>query len=138
MYANQVVIAGTTGNYTIDGINFGWMADWWGEVIVSGGTLVYTNPTATTIDIPLQKYCKTTWNGAPQTEYYIQGTGTIDNSGAYPVWTIHYDLKQGDTWIGHLCFTEYGWEQDGFDAVITTDPAGKKVISQTIPKPVRR
>jgi hypothetical protein len=116
----------------------GWMLDWWGEVIVEGGTLKYTVDGSGNITIPLQYYCTTTYSGAVQPDYSIQGTGTLDESGAYPVMTLHYDFNQGGTWIGHYCFVNYGWEQDGFDAVITTDPAGKKgAASMRPPKPVR-
>lgn len=44
------------------------MLEYWGEIITSGGSLTYTT-TATTITIPLQKYCKTTYNGAAQPRY---------------------------------------------------------------------
>lgn len=103
----------------------GWMLDWWGEVIVDGGTLVYTVDGSGNITIPFQYYCTTTYLGATQDPYSIQGTGKVDNSGTYPVITLHYDIKQGSTWIGHYCFLHYGWTQDGFDATITTDPSGK-------------
>jgi hypothetical protein len=107
---------------TMTGLGFGWMLDWWGEVIVSGGTLTYT-VSGTNITIPLQKYCKTTYNGAAQPEYSIQGTGTIDNSGAYPVWTIKYDFIQSGQSIGSIA-NQYGWPTTYFEAVITTNPAG--------------
>jgi hypothetical protein len=115
---SQVTTTASCAGKTMTGLGFGWMLDYWGEIITSGGTLTYTN-TATTITIPLQKYCKTTYLGAPQPEYYIQGTGTIDNSGAFPVWTIRYDFKQGSTWIAAVS----GWPTPYFDAVITTNPA---------------
>ena len=102
----------------ITGLNFGWMLDWWGEIIVDGGTVKYTVSGSGAINIPLQYYCTTTWGGAVQTPYYIQGTGTLDESGDYPVMTIHYDINQGGTWIGNYCFLNYGWGTDGFDAVL--------------------
>ncbi len=136
-YPSEVTTTSSCTGKSMTGLGFGWMLDWWGEIIVSGGTLTYTT-SGNTITIPLQKYCKTTYNGALQTEYYIQGNGTIDNTGAYPVYTIHYDFKQGSTWIGAYCFDNYGWEQDGFDAVITTDPAGKGSVVYNRPaKPNR-
>jgi hypothetical protein len=104
----------------------GWMFDWWGETIVDGGVLKYTVDGSGNITIPLQYYCTTVWSGAEQTPYYIQGTGTLDNSGAFPVMILHYDFNQGGTWIGNYCFLHYGWTQDGFDADLTTDPAAAK------------
>jgi hypothetical protein len=136
-YPSEVTTTASCSGKSMTGLNFGWMLDWWGEVIVSGGTLIYTT-SGSTITIPFQKYCKTTYNGAPQPEYSIQGSGTIDNSGAYPVWTIHYDLQQSGIWIGHYCYLNYGWEQDGFDAVITTNPAGKgKGASNFVMRPAK-
>ena len=92
-YPSQVKTTASCTSTTMTGLGFGWMLDYWGEIITSGGTLVYTT-SGTTITIPLQKYCKTTYNGAAQPEYSIKGTGTIDNSGATPVWTIRYDFIQ--------------------------------------------
>jgi len=136
-YPSEVTTTESCSGKTMTGLGFGWMLDWWGEIIIEGGTLSYTT-TSTTITIPLQKYCKTTYNGAPQDEYYIQGSGTIDNSGAYPVYTIHYDYKQGSTWVGAYSFLHYGWEQDGFDAVITTDPSGKGSVIYSRPAKPKR
>jgi hypothetical protein len=93
VYDSKVTTTESCAGKTMSGLNAGWMLDYWGEIITSGGTLSYTT-TATTITIPLQKFCKTTWKGAAQPEYSIQGTGTIDNSGAKPIYTIKYDLIQ--------------------------------------------
>jgi hypothetical protein len=92
-YPSQVKTTESCTSKTMTGLGFGWMLDYWGEIITSGGTLTYTT-SGTTITIPLQKYCKTTWNGAAQPEYSISGTGTIDNSGAAPKWTIKYIFYQ--------------------------------------------
>ena len=119
----------------------GWMLDWWGEVIVEGGTLTYTVDESGKVTIPFQYYCTTTYNGAVQDDYSIQGSGTLDESGEYPVMTLHYDFKQGGTWIGAYCYENYGWEQNGFDAVITTEPSGKGskgASSVRPPKPNRK
>jgi len=119
----------------------GWMSDWWGELIVEGGTLTYTVDESGNITIPLQYYCTTTYNGAVQPDYSIQGSGTLDESGDYPVMTLHYDFNQAGTWIGAYCYENYGWEQNGFDAVITTAPSGKGSkgeLSVRPPKPNRK
>jgi hypothetical protein len=92
-YDSQVTTTESCAGKTMTGLNFGWMLDYWGEIITSGGTLNYT-VSGNSITIPLQKYCKTTWKGAAQPEYSIQGTGTIDTSGPVAVWTIKYDLIQ--------------------------------------------
>lgn len=92
-YPSEITTTLNCTSTTMKGLGFGWMLDYWGEIITSGGTLAYT-VSGTTITIPLQKYCKTTYKGAAQPEYSISGTGTIDNSGATPVWTIKYDFIQ--------------------------------------------
>ncbi len=131
-YPSEITTTESCAGKSLTGAGFGWMLDWWGETIVSGGTFIYTVDGSGNVDIPLQKYCITSWNGSLQPEYSIQGTGTLDNSGAYPVLTLHYDFLQAGTWIGNFCFLNYGWEQDGFDAVVTTDPAGKKGVVSVI------
>ena len=138
-YPSEVTTTLNCDGKTMTGLGFGWMLDWWGEIITSGGTLSYT-ATATTITIPLQKYCKTTYNGAAQPEYSIQGSGTIDNSGAFPVWTIQYDFIQGGESIAGISM-DYGWPTPYFEAVITTNPATSKGLSlpfPKIPKPTRK
>jgi len=94
------------GIATMNGLGFGWMYEFWGEIIVSGGTLAYTT-SGTTITIPMQKYCRTTYNGATQPEYSIKGSGTIDNSDAYPVYTIQYDFYQGGKSVVALVYPKY-------------------------------
>src|SRR5665647_1464007 len=92
-YPSEVTTSLNCSGTTMTGLGVGWMLDYWGEIITSGGTLLYT-VSGTTITIPLQKYCMTTYKGAAQPQYSISGTGTIDNSGATPVWTIKYDFIQ--------------------------------------------
>lgn len=119
-YTSQVKTTESCAGKTMTGLGFDWMLDWWGEKITSGGTLSYTI-SGSTITIPLQKYCKTTYNGAAQPEYSIKGTGTINNSGAYPVYTIQYDFIQSGASIATICL-DYGWPTNYFEAVITTKP----------------
>ncbi|HBE43348.1 MAG TPA: hypothetical protein DDW27_19535 [Bacteroidales bacterium] len=123
LYPSEVTSTQTCTDMTMSMLLNGWMVDWWGEIIVKGGSAKYTVDASGNITIPFQYYCTTTWNGAVQPDYYIQGTGTIDNSGTYPVIKLHYDIKQGNIWIGHYCYVNYGWDQDGFEAELTTDPS---------------
>jgi hypothetical protein len=90
---SQVTTTASCTNTTMTGLGFGWMLDYWGEIIISVGQLNYI-VSGTAITIPLQKYCKTTYHGAAQPEYSIKGSGTINNSGATPIWTIRYDFIQ--------------------------------------------
>ncbi len=123
-YSSQVTTTESCDGNTMTGLGFGWMLDWWGETIVSGGTLSYTI-SGNAITIPLQKYCTTTYKGVAQPGYSVQGTGTIDNSGAYPVYDIHYDFIQSGQSIGTIS-NQYGWPTKDFEVKITTNPAGLK------------
>jgi hypothetical protein len=81
----------------VSGVNVGFMGDFWGENIVSGGSFLMTvNPNGT-LDIPQQSFCHTDWDS----DYDIQGTGTWDNCGSTPTFKINYDVYyyDGDYWI---------------------------------------
>lgn len=123
-YPSEVTTTENCDGKTMTGLGFGWMLDWWGEIIKSGGTLSYTI-SGNTITIPLQKYCVTTYKGAVQPEYSIQGSGTIDNSGAFPVYHIQYDFIQSGLSIGAIS-NQYGWPTKYFEATITSNPNGLK------------
>jgi hypothetical protein len=123
-YPSEVTTTESCDAKTMTGLGFGWMLDWWGEIIKTGGTLTYT-VLGNTITIPLQPYCTTTYKGAPQPPYSIQGSGTIDNSGAFPVYHIQYDFIQDGQSIGTIS-NQYGWPTKYFEATITSDPNGLK------------
>jgi hypothetical protein len=130
----------------IKGLVNGWMTEFWGEVIVKGGSASITiNPNTGVVTIPLQYYCTTKYNGAVQTAYNIVGSGTYDASGAYPKMTIQYTLIQGtDDWAQWM-FDEGYMATNKFEAELTLDPAGlkkgasKSAFNLTIPfsKPVK-
>lgn len=123
-YPSQITTTESCDAKTMTGLGFGWMLDWWGEIIQTGGTLTYTI-SGNTITIPLQPYCTTTYKGAVQPAYSIQGSGTIDNSGQYPVYHIQYDFIQSGASIGEIS-NQYGWPTTYFEATITTNPNGLK------------
>jgi hypothetical protein len=135
-YPSEVTTTASCAGEAMTGLGFGWMLDFWGEIIVDGGTLAYTVD-GTNITIPLQPYCSTTYNGAPQTPYSIVGSGTVDNTGAYPVYTIQYDFVQAGTYIAQYCFDNNIWPTNYLEAVITTGPGGKAFISKTA-RPINR
>jgi hypothetical protein len=90
--ASQVVTsAPTSTGITVRGLNFGWIADIWGETITAGGTITMKiNPNGTTVIA--DQYCFTTdYAGAPY-EYWIKGTGVWANCGARPTMIITYTL----------------------------------------------
>lgn len=134
-YPSQVVSAITGGQLLFDGIGVQWMENDWGEVIVTHPAIKMNfNYCANKITIPLQKIMTTTWKGDPQPAYSIQGSGTFDLSGAYPVLHIQYDFVQGGTTIAKYLGLPY------FELELTLDPAGlpaKKSASLPIIKAIR-
>jgi hypothetical protein len=130
-YPSIVTTTATCASTTMTGLAIGFLQDpnFWGEVVQTGGTLVYT-VSGNTITIAQQTYATTKYNGVTQPTYSIAGTGTINSSGAYPVWDIKYDLIQGGTKIADYLFTSVPsqWPTDYFEAIITTAPGGKELI----------
>jgi hypothetical protein len=98
-YDSEVVIKGTTGDFTITGLGVGWMTDFWGEVITQmrdvDMEVVVVNDYLIEITIPSQQYLNTTYGGAPQDVYLIEGTGTLDK--CQKKITIEYSLTNNDT-----------------------------------------
>ena len=117
----------------IKGLIYGWMSDFWGEVIVKGGSASITiDPVAGTVNIPLQYYCTTKYNGAVQPTYSIQGSGTYDASGAYPKMTIKYTLIQAGVDLGQWMMDNDYMATNKFEADLTLDPAGLKSLGKTL------
>src|ERR1035437_649635 len=113
----------------IKGLAFGWVSDFWGEVIFKGGTANITIDAGTgVVTIPNQFYCRTRYNGAVQPDYYIQGTGTYDATGAFPTMTITYDLLQN----GVSMAAQDPLSTPAFVATLTLNPAGLKRLGNTI------
>ena len=107
----------------IKGLAFGWMSDFWGEVIFKGGTAnISINAGTGVVTIANQFYCRTRYNGAVQPDYYIQGTGTYDATGAFPTMTITYDLLQN----GVSMAAQDPKSNPLFVATLTLNPAGLK------------
>jgi hypothetical protein len=91
--SSKVVTFVEGDNFMVDGLNEGWMTGYWGEVIVTQTPLVtIMNPNGT-LEIELQDYTTTTWNGDPQPGYAVSATGKWDNCKKTLI--IDYDLYQG-------------------------------------------
>jgi hypothetical protein len=113
----------------IKGLSFDWMSDYWGEVIVKGGTASITiDVTTGIVTIPNQFYCRTKWNGAVQPDYWIEGVGTYDATGAFPTMTITYDLLQNGTSMAEMD----DLSTPKFVATLTLDPAQAKRLGKTL------
>ena len=81
----------------LDGLNVGFMAGFWGETIVEGGTCLVTINANGTVVVPEQYFCDTDYSPG----YKIKGSGTWDNCGAKPTLKIDYDIWYPDSnyWI---------------------------------------
>lgn len=127
-FPSQVVSAITGGKLLFDGIGSQWMLDLWGETILTHTPIEFTfNYCEGTFTIPNQQIMTTLWNGDEQPPYFIEGSGTYDLSGTFPVITIKYDFIQPD---GGGAIAKY-FDMPYFEAGLTLDPAGKGVISKS-------
>ncbi len=127
-YPSTIVTSIVGGNLLIDGVGTGWISDpaGWGEVPQSTiPAEVVVNLCAGTVTIANQKFMTTKYLGAVQPSYYIQGTGTFDLSGAFPVMTLTYDFIQGGTSIASA-----GFGVKSFTATLTLDPSAKSLLTK--------
>lgn len=76
---------------TVSGMNVGFMDDFWGEEITSGGSFTMTVKGNGTVDIPRQYIFTTIYKGA-LSDYEIAGSGKWENCGSKPKLTITYDV----------------------------------------------
>jgi len=89
-FDSEVVISNPTATTVkVTGLNYGWIANVWGETVINGGTITMTIENAGTVVIPDQ-YCFTTDYGGDPYVYRITGTGTWANCGAAPTLNIAY------------------------------------------------
>jgi hypothetical protein len=85
----KTVLKGT--DLTVSGMNVGFINDFWGEDITSGGSFTMTVKGNGTVDIPRQAIFTTVYKGA-YSDYEIKGSGKWENCGSKPVMTITYDI----------------------------------------------
>ena len=134
-------------NILITGLNFGWMLNFWGEEVIGEEyPIIVIDEEAGTVDIASQPYITTLYDGA-EYPYSIKGSGTIDNSGEYPVMVITYVLDQEGFNPSQWCFDNGYMANPDFTATITLDPAGLKSAtvksavvrnSKPLVKPIRK
>lgn len=125
-YPSTIVTTIAGGKLLIDGVGTGWMidpVDGWGEVPQSTiPAEVVVNLCTQTVTIPKQKFMTTKYLGKIQPDYFIQGKGTFDLSGAFPVLVINYDFIQGTSSIAKA----FGVAT--FKASLTLNPAAAKSL----------
>lgn len=96
-YSSSITTTLSGTNILVSGINVGFMGDFWGENIISGGTCLMTVNNDGTEDIAEQYFCDTNYSVG----YKIKGSGIWDNCGAKPKLIINYDIYYPDSnyWI---------------------------------------
>ncbi len=91
-YDSQVVISeATETGATIEGLNFGWVYNFWGETIQEGGAVPLIINDDGTLEIESQYYFTTLYSGALY-EYTLAGEGTWSNCGDKLSMVIEYTL----------------------------------------------
>lgn len=96
-YGTGFTTSVSAGKIKVEGMAEDFMANWWGESVISGGSFLMTINGNGTVDIPRQYIFTTEWNGDPY-DYEVMGTGKWENCGAHPRLIITYDIYYpGDT-----------------------------------------
>jgi hypothetical protein len=117
-YDSQVLtFDATETEITIDGLNYGWIVEYWGESITSGGSVPLIINEDGTVEIEYQYYFTTDWGGSPY-EYYIEGSGTWSNCNDDPEITIEYTLYN---YTDGYELPSYYYDYSNFTATIVLD-----------------
>jgi hypothetical protein len=113
-YSSTVTATLSGEQILLDGVNVGFMSDFWAENIVTGGTCLITINDDGTVLLSEQYFCDTDYSDG----YKIKGTGTWDNCGAKPTLKINYDIWYPDSnyWIA----AHYKSYLDGIDHLTLT------------------
>jgi len=108
LYPNTVSVEGTTNNYTIDGLNTGWMYNAWGETVTSTIPVDITFNVNGTLVIPSQAYMVTDYGGDPY-NYDISGEGTWSSMVSPAFLTVKYEMtyEDGSLALAHYYFISY-------------------------------
>jgi hypothetical protein len=115
----------------VEGMAEDFMANWWGESVVAGGSFLMTVNGNGTVDIPRQYIFTTVWEG-DNYDYEVMGTGKWENCGAAPVLTITYDIYYpGDTDGLAKTYASYLDNIPYLSAVVTLSGKGALVSSST-------
>lgn len=120
---------GCDGEMLIYGLNANWMFDFWGEEIVEEGDVRYEINEYTNEITIAEQYVFTTLYAGSLYPYTISGTGTYDDSGAFPTMTIQYVLDQEGFDPSGWAFANGYQATAYFEANLTLDPAGKNVVN---------
>lgn len=126
---SQVVTEIVDEKLMVTGLGFGWMTNFWGEVIIDGGTVeLVLNKKTGQVSIANQYYMTTTYGGEEQDPYTIVGSGRVYNIGQYPTMIIEYEMNNNATNWGAWMYDNGYSTYETFTAILTLDPSGKKII----------
>jgi hypothetical protein len=117
----------------IYGLGFDWITNFWGEVVVDGGTVELEVYDGGDVVIKKQYYITTLYGGNEEDPYTIVGTGRWNNCGEYPTLVINYELNNYDVNWGAWCYARGYISTPTFRATITLDPS-KSDIGQIVKK----
>lgn len=122
-YPSEVVTTIDGNTLKIDGLNFGWMLDFWEETVLSSTPAeVQVNWCAGTITIVEQDYMVTIYNG-DEYPYTIKGSGTFDASGVNPTMVVNYEVFQDGFSPSQWAFDNGFESATKFKATLTLDAA---------------
>lgn len=102
----------------VSGMSNEFIADWWGEPVVSGGTCKMIVKGNGKVEIPRQYIYTTVYEGANY-DYEIKGSGKWENCGAKPKLIITYDIY-------------YPGDEKGLAATYSSYLDGATVLTATI------
>ena len=142
-FANEVVIAGTDGSYTIDGLNYAWMLNAWGETVKSSTPMGITFNNDGTLSVAEGAYMITLYDSDDDgideefTYRLVNHNGTW-NQYMLPVsLTINYDMMDGaDTEWGSWLYDNGYSSTPTFIADIIQGSSAKKRTVNTPNKPI--
>lgn len=125
-YSSQVSITANVAKAVVSGLGEPFIEDWWGEMVVDGGSFeMNVNLADNTVNIPRQYIFTTDYKGDLY-DYEIQGTGTWNNCGAVPTLVLKYDIYYpGDAKGLAATYSSYLDGATVMTATLTLSPATK-------------
>lgn len=127
--SSNIVLDGC--NTEIFGVNKDWMEGFWGETIVKEGNVAFTIAEDGTFTIPEQYVFTTVYKGV-EYPYSIQGAGTYDDSGAYPVLKFDYTLSQDGFSPSGWCKENGYMNEDFFSASVSLESGFAGLVQNNV------
>lgn len=90
-YASQIETSLKGTDFIVSGMSKEFMEDWWGEIIIAGGSFKMTVKGNGLVDIPRQYIYTTLYKGVAY-DYEVKGSGKWENCGDKPKLIITYDI----------------------------------------------